>query len=260
MDTNHYEVYELEFPDHTFYVGMTRVGLKRRAGKDGKRYMRHPFYSKIVNFGWDNITKRIVKNGLNKQDARDLEKEMIEKHKLAGNSLNVKPGGETGDFADSYELNGKFYTSGELLELSDVEGLTAQHIASRIHIYNWSVERAITQPLNVKVQPHGVGEKKYFYEGKYYNTYELVQMSSVEGLKPVDITTRVNKHGWTVEEAITKPKKKRNQKFLYNGNYYTTTELAKLSPIPNLTCHHITDRFKQGWSVEDAVNTPIKKY
>lgn len=155
------------------------------------------------------------------------------------------------------EFNGNQYTYRELARLSDVE-LSATDIMHRLD-KGWTVERAISQPKNVKLQPKGTGERIYEYNGNFYNTYELSKMSSVEGLTPFDIANRVHKHGWTVEKAITQPKKSHNAKFLYNGKYYTSNELVKLSPVKNIKRNTITDRIRSGWSVEDAVNTPLQK-
>lgn len=108
-----------------------------------------------------------------------------------------------------------------------------------------------------KQRPKGVGDRIYEYNGKMYNTYELSQISSVEGITPFDIANRVHKHHWSVEKAITQPKKGHNVKYLYDGQYYTSTELADISPVKNIKRNNITDRIRNGWSVEDAVNTPL---
>lgn len=155
--------------------------------------------------------------------------------------------------------NGNYYSAKELADLSDVDGITYKNILNRINKHGFSVERAITQPLNVKQQPSSTGKRCYEYNGKYYNSYELCELSDIENLKPIDITTRVNKHEWSVERAITQPKKKRCL-YEYNGKKYTSKELAKLSPYEDITHHVITDRINRcKWDVEKAIFTPIKK-
>jgi hypothetical protein len=47
------------------------------------------------------------------------------------------------------------------------------------------------------------------YNGKTYNSFELCQISKLKDLKPQDITDRINRKGWSVERAITQPKRKR---------------------------------------------------
>lgn len=159
----------------------------------------------------------------------------------------------------TFFFNGKYYTAEELKSLSPIPNITSSIIRNRINKHGWDVERAITQPTNEKKQPHGCGTCLFEYMGKIYNSYELCQMSSIEGLTPLDITTRINKHGWSVERAITQPKKKRGQRFSYKGKMYTTTELADLSDVEGMTCHHIMDRIRSGWPVEKAVETPINR-
>lgn len=159
------------------------------------------------------------------------------------------------------EYKGELYTYKELVKKSTVPNLSATDLFNRVDKLGWDIDRALTQPKNVKLQPLGCrGKDKeclYEYKGKIYKTYELVALSKVEGLTVGDITCRINSHGWSVEDAITKPKKKKNQKFEYKGKMYSSKELAALSPYDNISYHDITDRINRGgWSVEKAVNTP----
>lgn len=164
----------------------------------------------------------------------------------------------------TFEYQGKKYTAKELVSISTVEGITDKNILTRILKHGWSVDRAITQQKNIKNQPKGCRNKDkeclFEYNGKLYKTYELLELSNVEGLTTSDITNRINKHGWSVYDSITKPKKKQNQKFEYKGNWYTSKELASLSPYDNITHHDITDRINRcGWTVHDAIYKPKKQ-
>ena len=162
----------------------------------------------------------------------------------------------------TYEYNGKRYTAKELLKFSNVDGLTVGNIYSRINKYGWDIERAITQPLNVKIQPKGVGECNFHYNGKDYNSYDLLQKSNIENLSQHNITNRINQCNWDVKKAISTPKKRRNILFNYKGNKYTSKELAEIGKkngIENLTPGDITDRIRSGWSIEDAVSKPKRK-
>lgn len=182
-----------------------------------------------------DITTRVNNHGW------DLEKALLQP-KMVKNQL--------------FFYNGSYYTAKELAELSDTDGITAAVIHNRICKHGWDVHRAITQPTNVKRQPHGIGTCRFEYNGKFYNSYELCQLSDIEDLTPLDITTRINKHGWSVERAITQPKKKMNLLFSYHGKMYNSHELAEISNVEGLTYHDITDRIRNGWSVEKAVETP----
>ena len=195
--------------------------------------------SNVDGITYHDITTRINNHGWSVEEA--ITKPKIEKNQR-------------------FEYNGSLYTAHELAEMSSVEGLTYGDVLCRINQHGFSVERAITQPKNVKLQPKGVGTCRFEYNGKIYNSYELSLLSTVEGLTPGDITSRINQFGFTVEEAITTPKKKRNQKFYYNGKYYTSKELADMSNVQGLTYHDITDRVNRGgWSIERAITEPKRK-
>lgn len=157
------------------------------------------------------------------------------------------------------EYRGSLYTISELLQFCNIENMSVNTLSHRIFVYGWDIDRALSQPMDKKIQPFGTGERKYFYNGEYYNSYELSQMSNVDGLKPGHITTRIDHHGWSVERAITQPLKSRDIKYEYNGEMYTATELANLSPDKTMKNHDITDRIRFGWSIKDAVETPKGK-
>ena len=105
--------------------------------------------------------------------------------------------------------NNQNYTIKELYNIRINKDLTYSQIKNRLLKYNWDAERAITQPNNIKKQPHGVGTCVFEYNGQTYNSWELCQISELEDLTPQDITDRINRKGWSVERAITQPKRKR---------------------------------------------------
>lgn len=160
----------------------------------------------------------------------------------------------------TFEYKGNYYTINELYKMRINKDLTKDQIENRILGHNWDIERAISQPNNTKKQPKGTGSCLFEYNGKMYKSYELVELSPVKGLKPVDITTRINRHGWSVERAITQPLKNKNQLFEYNGKKYTSKQLAEISQVEGLTYHDITDRINRcGWSVRDAITKDKRK-
>lgn len=60
------------------YVGITSQSVHAR-WQNGKNYARHSrFYSDILKFGWDNFEHRIVCSGLSKEDAEEIEKNLID--------------------------------------------------------------------------------------------------------------------------------------------------------------------------------------
>ena len=152
------------------------------------------------------------------------------------------------------EYNGDYYTFKELLQFSKVPNLTINDIYTRINHHGWEVERALTQPKDIKLQPHGVGERKYFYNGKWCNSYDLYLLRKDSNITQNDIVNRI-KRGWSIDDAITKPPKNMYHKYLYHGVEYSSKELEALSPC-GLLYNTIVSRIKLGWSVEDAVEIP----
>lgn len=154
---------------------------------------------------------------------------------------------------DQHEFNGNIYSIDDIYNMRKVE-LTKNDIRCRLN-KGWDLERIISQPKGKKKQPFGIKEPTYEYKGELYNTYQLCQLSKYD-LKPTDITTRINHHGWSVERAINTPKKNRNIQIEYNGHTYNTYGIAELNKDEKVTHHTVTDRLKGGWSIEEIINIP----
>lgn len=153
------------------------------------------------------------------------------------------------------EYQGNLYTVAELTDKFAIEGLNPRDVITRIQ-HGWDLERALKQPKGKKKQPFGIKEQTYEYNGRLYNSYELSQIHPELGLKSVDITTRVNFYHWDIERAITQPKKKRGIIFEYNGEKYTSHELAQICIDKKITYHDVTDRARNNWSTWEIVNIP----
>ena len=180
----------------------------------------------------------------------------VNHHKWSIEEALTKPKAPRGK---KFLYNGNLYTAKELASMSNVKGITPEHILSRM-VSGFTVERAMTQPLNVKKQPRGIGTTFIEHDGKKYNSYDLELMSNVDGLSGHTILNRIRR-GWTFEDAISKPTKKTNQLFEYNGKMYTSKELAAMSPYDNISHHDITDRINSNhWSVYDAIYKPKRKF
>lgn len=154
------------------------------------------------------------------------------------------------------EYQGNYYTVKELSENFAIDGITEKILMSRLQ-NGWDIKRALTQPHGTKNQPFGIVEPTYEYNGKLYNTYELSQINSELGLSAANIYCRINKHHWDIERAISQPLKTRDIQFEYNGIFYNSEELAKICIDKNMKKHHVTDRNKNGWTVEEIINIPI---
>ena len=78
------------------YIGCTKRQPKKRWGKDGKNYYNTPcFFEAIKEFGWENFEHEIIKEGLTKEQAYELERQLIKKYKTQDRQYgyNILEGG-----------------------------------------------------------------------------------------------------------------------------------------------------------------------
>lgn len=94
--TNNYCVYMHIFPNGKRYIGLTGQNPITR-WKRGKNYRNNIYMTRAVEkYGWDNIEHIIVRDGLSKQDAENLEISLIAKYKSNNPQYgyNISNGGE----------------------------------------------------------------------------------------------------------------------------------------------------------------------
>lgn len=91
-----YTVYKHTTPSGKVYIGITKQKPEQR-WENGNGYQSNKhFYSAIQKYGWDNIEHEIVENGLTKQQACDLEIELIAEYHATDPryGYNISTGGE----------------------------------------------------------------------------------------------------------------------------------------------------------------------
>ena len=91
-----YTVYKHTTPSGKVYIGITKQKPEQR-WENGNGYKDNEhFYRAIRKYGWKNIEHEIVQNGLTKQQACDLEIELIAKYDSTDqcNGYNHSIGGE----------------------------------------------------------------------------------------------------------------------------------------------------------------------
>ena len=76
-----FKVYCHTCPNGKRYIGITSCSVKKRWGSNGILYKEQLFYSAIQEFGWDNIKHEILFDGLTKEQAEEIETELIKKYK-----------------------------------------------------------------------------------------------------------------------------------------------------------------------------------
>lgn len=80
-DKKTYTAYMHKTPENKVYIGITSMRLSKRF-RNGNGYKTQAlFYDAIRKFGWKNIEHQTIKTGLSKQEAEQLEKDLIQKYK-----------------------------------------------------------------------------------------------------------------------------------------------------------------------------------
>lgn len=93
-----YTVYIHTTPSGKVYIGITSRSVIDR-WQNGSGYSQHKyFYSAIKKYGWENIRHEIVAEDLSKEDACEMEIELIKKYNATNMDFgyNVSTGGESG--------------------------------------------------------------------------------------------------------------------------------------------------------------------
>ena len=92
-----YTVYKHTAPNGKVYIGITKQKPEQRwANGNGYKHNEH-FYRAIQNYDWENIEHEIVENGLTKEQACNMEIELIAKYDATNpkHGYNNTMGGET---------------------------------------------------------------------------------------------------------------------------------------------------------------------
>ena len=79
------------------YIGITCQDARRRWRPDGSGYKGNPFFwNAIQKYGWDNFDHIIIKQGLTKDEACQMEKDLIERYHSNDliHGYNLSDGGE----------------------------------------------------------------------------------------------------------------------------------------------------------------------
>ena len=95
MEKN-YTVYMHVCPNGKRYIGITRRKPEKRWGKDGNgyKYNKH-FWNAIQKYDWNNIEHIIIENNLTKEQAENMEIELIAKYRSneSDYGYNIENGG-----------------------------------------------------------------------------------------------------------------------------------------------------------------------
>ena len=98
-----YKVYMHIFPNGKAYIGITRQEPKVRWG-GGNGYARNEYMHRAIKkYGWENIEHIILFDGLLEEDACEIEKSLIKKHRTNEKEFgyNIESGGQCSNLAES---------------------------------------------------------------------------------------------------------------------------------------------------------------
>lgn len=90
-----YCIYKHTSPSGKVYIGQTKNNPNKRWLLSGAGYKRQNyFWNAICKYGWDSFTHEIIKDNLTKNEANNLEKELIKEFKNLNICYNITDGGE----------------------------------------------------------------------------------------------------------------------------------------------------------------------
>lgn len=97
--------------------------------------------------------------------------------------------------------------------------------------------------------------KRYLHDGK---NLTLMEWSEETGIDYIRLYHRINKFGWTIEEAITPvdragPSEIHSMRYLFNGDRLTLVQIAKKS---GQLYNTLAKRVARGCSIEEATAIP----
>lgn len=93
-----------------------------------------------------------------------------------------------------------FYITPEDFRIAEENGIPEYVVTTRVRKLGWDIDRAITKPVR--------GKRKF--------TEEEIKIMEENGVDRNTASCRL-KWGWTLEEALTKPKKEVDNTYIQNG-------------------------------------------
>ena len=127
-----------------------------------------------------------------------------------------------------------FYITPEDFEKAKENGIPKDTVLTRVRQLGWDVDKAITKP------PRKI--RKF--------TKEEIKIMEENGIDRNTVSCRLN-YGWTLEEAISRPKKPGRQ-YIYPEWVY---EEANKNGIAYST---VNSRIKNGWDMKRACTERVK--
>lgn len=102
MERN-YKLYVHIAPNGKRYYGITKMKNMNRRWNNGKGYKTNQHFTRAINkYGWDNIQHIVLHEGLDEDEAKELEQYMIQWYDTANRAYgyNISLGGEGGNASE----------------------------------------------------------------------------------------------------------------------------------------------------------------
>ena len=258
------------------YIGQTCRSLKERSGKEGNGYIGcHAFWNAIQKCGWHNFIPTIIKDNLSKDEANQLEIELIKQYKTIDKNYgyNILNGGSDIQLI-SNRTHGLTYTQyysiwDELkrkckkynIELCEEwndcikfsEWLISHNYDKSMYIHRIDISKAY-YPENCFLSIHKESpsySKTYILDGK---TNTLNGWCDYYHIDIKIVKDRLN-NGMELYKALTKPIKNFRE-YEYNGEFKTLSAWAKILPISYSKLYKLIHY--ENMTIEEALK--IKKY
>lgn len=137
-----------------------------------------------------------------------------------------------------------------LSEWAEKLGIDYHTLLRRYHFLKWSIKDTLTTPVKDS-------ERLLELNGQVYN---MADWGRITGFGKEVIRSRL-RSGWSVKDALTKPvnaniSAAHSSKRSYTYKGFTGT-LKEISQHVGMTYTSLLSRMHRGWSLEDAIETPI---
>ena len=180
-----FTVYVHISPSNKRYVGITSTSVEHRWGRMGKNYSQQPlFWRAIQKYGWDNLEHVIVAEGLSKDEACDMERQLIEQYHSNDRryGYNLSEGGESTFCGVKHTKEWNAKISKALMGNRSRRGQRLSErerslLSTRMRGNNYGAHRNITDDYRkraVESQPNRAVIEQYTLDGELVATYRSV--------------------------------------------------------------------------------------
>ena len=135
-----------------------------------------------------------------------------------------------------------YYLTEAHYEVAKSNGITRKRVQDRVNTNGWSIEDAITKPLKQQVC------RKHWLDTALSN-----------GIQKNTFYQRVNGLGWDEERAATEPISTRIDSInkAAQERRVVPLEAEEIAKRNGISVSTFSTRRRAGWSLEDAINTPV---